>query len=330
MESKNKIEILQIIRLVSAIFIILYHSHFIGDHGYFGVELFNILSGFLLIYTTEKVFSTDKMFIKKIIRIVPLYWAMTFITYLLVMLMPSISLMTEAKLEYLIKSLFFIPFVNSYGYNVPVLSVGWTLNYEMFFFIIFLIAMKINPKKRFQISFLLTLFICIVGNTFAKDIFIINYFANIYIFEFILGMASFYVYKYIESRYNYNFFWYISAIISFLWLLLDIGVSININRFIRLGLPAFILFISILKLYGNYSFDRRLIKLGNMTYSVYLVEFYTTALYKIIISKIACGFIIQLVLLIVMIIITFMISYIVYLLFEKTITNYLKKKLINN
>lgn len=86
-----------------------------------------------MMLSTEKENAKNHFLRKRLFRVQPLYRLLTIITYAIICIAPQLFVMSEAKLEYLIKSMFFIPFVNSRGYDTLILSVGWTLNYEMFF-----------------------------------------------------------------------------------------------------------------------------------------------------------------------------------------------------
>ena len=111
-------------------------------HFTIGIDLFFVLSGFIMVYTAQKLFGQKgawKTFmLRRIIRIVPLYWFYTCVFGLIALLVPqilaSIDLLT---LSGFVKSLFFIPYENADGYMKPFFDLGWTLNYEMFFYTVF-------------------------------------------------------------------------------------------------------------------------------------------------------------------------------------------------
>lgn len=82
----------------------------------------------------------------RIIRIVPLYWIALTLTLM-------IALISSTKLAYpideVIKSFLFIPYANRLnGESVPILSPGWTLNYEIFFYLVFALALTIVSSIR--------------------------------------------------------------------------------------------------------------------------------------------------------------------------------------
>jgi exopolysaccharide production protein ExoZ len=107
--------------------------------GAMGVKLFFLISGFVMIVSSTSRFgpaaSLDFMR-RRLIRIVPLYW----ITSLIYTVKLSQTGDTPG-LTTLLQSLFYIPYMNSQGEMQPVYGLGWTLNYEIFFYLIFAIGL---------------------------------------------------------------------------------------------------------------------------------------------------------------------------------------------
>lgn len=100
-----------------------------------GVDIFFVISGFIMVYTVSaKPVGGARFFALRIIRVVPLYWictlAMVGLTYAGLFKTVHWSPVTLAK------SLAFIP----YG-PFPVLAPGWTLNFEMFFYALFALTL---------------------------------------------------------------------------------------------------------------------------------------------------------------------------------------------
>jgi exopolysaccharide production protein ExoZ len=130
--------------------------------GAFGVDLFFVISGFIMIYTSNDLFGSRagalSFAYRRIIRIVPMYWLATAIALLLEMRrsgMPS--------LWHILSSMFFIPQVTDPGYPLrPILGVGWTLNYEMMFYAAFTVCLLL-PKRLGVTSLIFTFctFVCI-------------------------------------------------------------------------------------------------------------------------------------------------------------------------
>src|SRR3954451_25277970 len=93
------------------------------------VNLFFVISGFIMVYTTFSRPTRPAEFLcNRIARIVPLYWLMTLGTYSIAFVAPTLLQATSTNPLELLKSLFFVPFVKSNGLVQPVLFLGWTLN----------------------------------------------------------------------------------------------------------------------------------------------------------------------------------------------------------
>lgn len=103
--------------------------------GTFGVQIFFVISGFVMIESCIGSFGKPDSILpflqRRLIRIVPLYWITTAIYSVK-------SVVTDQALPAtdVFKSLLFWPFINSEGHLQPVYGLGWSLNYEMYFYII--------------------------------------------------------------------------------------------------------------------------------------------------------------------------------------------------
>ncbi|KFF75074.1 hypothetical protein HX13_07475 [Chryseobacterium sp. P1-3] len=116
--------------------------------GSIGVSVFFVISGFIMAYTTRKKdfsINTSKeitlFYKRRLIRIVPLYFLLSFSWMVM-----GQSLMTYFHgdgLQRLIHSILFLPQKDIF----PVLYLGWSLNYEMFFYLIFGISLLFLFKK---------------------------------------------------------------------------------------------------------------------------------------------------------------------------------------
>lgn len=144
----NVIRNLQALRAIAAMLVIFVHlaksMHAIGlpSFGGSGVDLFFVISGFVMVHTTKDGSRTARQFAKdRIARIVPIYWLMTVVVFVLAIALPRLFQSTEADPIQLAKSLLFIPFMKKSGLIQPVLFVGWSLDYEMFFYVLFAIGL---------------------------------------------------------------------------------------------------------------------------------------------------------------------------------------------
>lgn len=106
--------------------------------GWGGVDIFFVISGFIMVHTTRQARPSGWAFFKnRIARIAPLYWLLTGVVFAIALVAPSLLQATRADWSELVRSLLFIPFAKSDGQVKPVLFLGWTLNYEMFFYAVF-------------------------------------------------------------------------------------------------------------------------------------------------------------------------------------------------
>ena len=149
---------IQALRGLAALFVVFQHIRFL-NFGAFGVDIFFCISGFMIMFTTEK--STKYFLRKRLIRILPLYYLMTLVTYLSLLLFPSMFQQTRHNLSHLVKSLLFVPFDIGGGIIQPLVRIGWTINCEMLFYLLFFIAFHISMKYRGLIcsAFLTVLFL---------------------------------------------------------------------------------------------------------------------------------------------------------------------------
>lgn len=151
---------IQYLRGVAALMVVLYHARnevpwlynpMAGVHfGAAGVDIFFVISGFIM-FTAAPDEPILQFYIRRIIRIVPLYWFATAI-------MATNDLADgNLTLSALVKSLLFIPYANptANGAVWPILVPGWTLNYEMFFY--FLFGLSLLTRKP---AWVLTMAIC--------------------------------------------------------------------------------------------------------------------------------------------------------------------------
>lgn len=120
-----------------------------GGMGAIGVFLFFILSGFLMVKIADGKFgsidSAVRFAIDRLRRIAPLYWLVTTAYVIVAFSMHDGNYATGD----IIKSLFFIATdarPSEQGL-LPVVGVGWSLNYEMLFYAIFALCL-ILPRSR--------------------------------------------------------------------------------------------------------------------------------------------------------------------------------------
>jgi len=112
--------------------------------GNVGVDIFFIISGFVMVHTiTRRPASGWDFALNRLIRVAPLYWALTLMLGGASLAMPALFNTLRTSPAEILYSLLFVPYSNEQGLVYPALFVGWTLNYEMFFYGLFGLALAL-------------------------------------------------------------------------------------------------------------------------------------------------------------------------------------------
>lgn len=149
---------IQYLRGVAALMVAWHHgvgqlpgleAHFPLRFGTSGVDLFFVISGFIMVRTTAgKSVMPGSFIARRLVRVVPLYWALTLALVAAILVAPSIFRTTVLTPTSLVQSLLFIPHLSPShaGMVWPVLVPGWTLNYEMFFYAVFAASLAFQHR----------------------------------------------------------------------------------------------------------------------------------------------------------------------------------------
>jgi peptidoglycan/LPS O-acetylase OafA/YrhL len=150
-ENTGTIKSIQILRAIAALGVVYTHcatgGFNIKNTGAWGVDIFFIISGFIIAYIVSK--DTKNFMIKRIFRVVPLYFIATFLVIIVAVIFPDLVHSTRISSERIIKSLFFIPYKDEFKESVPILGQGWTLRFEMFFYLTMAICIFLVKNKKY-------------------------------------------------------------------------------------------------------------------------------------------------------------------------------------
>jgi len=155
-----------------------------------GVDLFFVISGFIMVYASEDLFEQQgaprTFLLRRIIRIVPLYWLVT--TVLLAYMLLRYGSPQEHSSRTIAASYFFIPTSNAAGAPItPFLAVGWTLNYEMFFYLVFAFGLLLRRAAAVIILSVLLIAFGLWGRQLSLPL-SLSILADPIILEFVFGM----------------------------------------------------------------------------------------------------------------------------------------------
>lgn len=131
-----------------------------------GVDIFFVVSGFIMVHASASLFDrpgAPALFLKRrLVRIVPLYWAATTLFLLIGLALPATLNSPAPSVGQIMASYLFWPAVSSSGLVQPVYSLGWTLNYEMLFYALFAAALAL-PRGLVVPAVMLALAILVCG-----------------------------------------------------------------------------------------------------------------------------------------------------------------------
>lgn len=270
----------------------------------------------------EKPFEFVK---KRLIRIIPLYWIATICLLLILTKFHPFSISAE-EFDHFIKSFLFIPHYSPshpdkiYPYLIP----GWTLNYEMFFYVIFFTGLLLRR----------TVFFCslaIIGLTVSGYFFnyhnvVMKAYSSPILLEFLGGMFVGYWYRQ-------------KSMIPNLGLLILIGFSgLFLIPFLQIDSFVMLLRIicSLLIIIGAVSLSKAtyhspfLNLLGDSSYSIYLTHsvFSIRVAYKILTPVPITGLFQFITWVLLTLFISIVVGIFVYIYIEKPTLAWLRSKLI--
>ncbi|MCM7152192.1 acyltransferase family protein [Enterobacter kobei] len=225
----NKIQSIHLLRGMAALFVVLFHFRgylngvyaqkdlgtILFGSGAFGVDLFFMISGFIIALSTQSITSKTVFAIRRFFRIYP--------AFIVIFIIGSLLVYRFDSSENILRGMFFIHrdySVSSPGFGYNVLGPAWTLTYEIYFYTLFAIAMSISHKYRSVISsvlliapvFILQIYynggISINGDAAANipseniAYGLLRFVSSPMVIEFVIGMFFYELYKNISLTVN--------------------------------------------------------------------------------------------------------------------------------
>jgi peptidoglycan/LPS O-acetylase OafA/YrhL len=306
MMSENKGTLLSIhyLRGIACLAVVFFHYRGLLNHtyaqqnlgdllfegGYFGVDIFFMLSGFVIVLSTTKDFSPLNFTIRRMFRLYPVY--------IVCLLIFSFVYFYNNPVDIrLIKAALLLPFdfnAEAPYYGFSLIYTAWTLTYEICFYFLFLISMSLSGRYRSLLCSALILLVVYSSNAYvngslsfssqatlnfeAKNSLqgIIKIFASPMLFEFVYGMVLCEIYIKLKDM-NFN----ATSLANFM---LVIGISFSVFSFgsryngghgiVNVGVHCMILmFVMVFyEMVRGMSEIKPLMFLGNISYSLYLVH----------------------------------------------------------
>lgn len=200
---------IEILRFILSLSVFAHHAFWLFNNKHFGyaaidyvfnlaqggVDVFFVLSGFYVYKTIGKY--TPMQFLRgRVLRIFPLYAIVTTAIAILQTLLPNLfSNLPKDILEAWYLSCLFVPFKQTDHtglYLGPVLSVGWTLNYEMMFYLLAATLLQFRMNVNLTAWVIALSFIVLFGKSSVGTI--NTFLGNSIVFEFLIGaiLAKYY------------------------------------------------------------------------------------------------------------------------------------------
>lgn len=274
----------QALRAIAASLVVLFHLkemvHALGlPPAYFefaalGVDLFFVISGFIMVHTIDPVRTDGVKFMKnRVARILPLYWVMTFLVFAIALTAPALLKSTAANPLDLIRSLLFIPYARSDGQMMPVLFLGWSLNYEIFFYLILSVALFAGKGRHcFELAIVAILALVASRWMFTSEPgSLLWFYSNPKMLEFVAGMLIGLAYHRLPRIGN----WAMCGVAAgFVWLIVTpILFQNTISTLSATGACSLILISSLAGERAGMVADWPVVTtLGDASYSLYLVH----------------------------------------------------------
>lgn len=269
---------IQVLRAFAALNVVLYHViataasygqevflfSILQGWGKNGVDVFFVISGFVMVYTQAVNAKPAQVFIvNRILRIVPLYWFFTLCLLVICLFAPFLFRDLRPTFPHALSSFLLIT-----GITVelpPLVHVGWTLEYEMLFYVLFALGLLLK-REVFSLAFVVIALLVLMESGLTDPI----------VIEFALGMACAKLYLARKGRALGPAF----LALGVLLLSVTIFIDVNLHRAIVFGLPALLIVFG--SAYTRQISNKLLIYLGAASYSIYLVQAFTiSAFYKL-------------------------------------------------
>jgi exopolysaccharide production protein ExoZ len=149
---------LEIVRIVAASLVIFFHlqgrftlelgllkglDSAVMSLGSIGVDLFFVISGFVMALSVYREDTARQFTSARLKRILPSYWLLTSLAAVFMIVLPGQFAQAFSPGRFL-SSLIFAD--GDFGYDAPLISMGWTLDLEIRFYLIVAVCLLVLPK----------------------------------------------------------------------------------------------------------------------------------------------------------------------------------------
>ena len=247
-----------------------------------GVDVFFVISGFIMCYISRGRMAdpgyAGRFVFNRVTRVVPLYWFYTSLMVALLLIMPGAFDSATFDLGHVLASYLFFPGIDD-TYAQPIFALGWTLNYEMFFYALFALVILGARRAAPVVAILLLLSIFLAHPALSGGPYFLEFWSRGLILEFAAGMGlALLPWGRIPRSPVLAGLLLAGAVALLFWMHHYSGLPLADWRWLRYGLPA-VVFVTGLLLLARDEADpehegswprRTAVLLGDASYSLYL------------------------------------------------------------
>nr|QQZ51582.1 acyltransferase [Phenylobacterium glaciei] len=172
---------LQVARFLAAIMVLVHHLELelatprlnspfrdpVGIEWSIGVDVFFMVSGFIMYLLSRQRFAEPgyaaEFLRRRLVRVVPLYWLFTGLMIASILASPGAVNHADLSAGRVLGSYLFFPWPRAGGDIYPILGLGWTLNYEIEFYLAFTLALCLPLRRGLTGLVGAFLLACLVG-----------------------------------------------------------------------------------------------------------------------------------------------------------------------
>jgi len=260
-----------------------------------GVDIFFVLSGFIIVYVTAGKFGQggfrSTFLYRRVTRIAPVYWFYTSIMLAIVLFLPALSPSVKTSPMHTAASYLFLPWRSPTGGLGPILGVGWTLLYEMMFYVVFSLVIGLRMWRAIGVLGLVFGGLVLVRVLFFPGLpFYLEYWTNPIILEFLAGAVIAGLYLQFAKRFHWGF---AAALIAFslAWYVAarQVPAFLEQERIFREGVPSALIVLALTfgtkGIPAGLTWPKWLVLMGDASYSLYLSHFFSMGIAMVVLEK---------------------------------------------
>ena len=275
---------LQALRGIAALLVLMHHSlfhfkamglsssifEFVATHGNIGVDIFFVISGYVMAKTTANSNHRPKtsfhFLSKRFTRIYLGYWPVFFFALIIYYFHRPDYLLDKQVLQ----SSLLLVFGN---YSKLLITPAWSLTFELYFYLVVGLVLSSRLLKPIPVFLVMSLLIGFKSIfTELGDSMLLDFFFSPYVYEFIAGYLIFFYWQYISAGK-----WIVVSLVLGI-VFLSIGVQLDESqgylRFFAFGLFSVCLvwFMVLLEVNNVFIFRGWIKNIGDSSYTLYLLH----------------------------------------------------------